>query len=227
MKRIVLAAAVCLFGAALCAVAQAPAEAPMSEPQFREFMRLLDAKRVDAAAIHAQMEARRKLLPTWFPEDVWADIEKEIVEIDFVRIEYPSVKDCMTEADAHMLIDLFQTPEGQAYGQRIFGLEHPDAAGAPAGNQAPKPHVGLPPSAFSRLNADDVRDSHVFFGTPHGKQVVVCMNNGRIKAEQTYRQQRTVATRQVMAVHHVEIEQAKAGEDSDHIADDVGAAFLD
>lgn len=220
MKRVLVAGLACLLGSSLCLTAQAPAEPRMSEEQFRQYVNVLNLQAVDAKAVHEQMLVQRKLLPSWFPEPVWNEAEKQLTQVDIAAVEYPFVKDCIGESDARMMVALFRTSEGQAYGRRMLGLEAEDqlsgVSAAETRSKLKRDDPGLPASAIAKLDARDQARAKMFFTTPHGQQVLGCMNEGYVKSAQALGEKRTALARQVMMDHQQEIAKARQDYEAQH-----------
>ena len=90
--------------------------------------------------VHESLKAQHKLMPSWFPVDVWAEVESRIEAIDIAAVDLPVYQKYVSQDQATSLILFFQGPTGDRIGQSLAerSLESINSAGS---GIAPEPSV--------------------------------------------------------------------------------------
>ncbi len=186
----------------------------MSLDDLRQYFVVTHIKEADERGVQVQMDAQKAKMPAWWPADVNDAITQAMLGVDLPALEYPFVKSCMSSPDAHALMALFQTPEGQTYINRATGAmvqaEANGASASAAKQEQMQKDPGVPSAALQRLSAPERQRVLRLLSS----SAVNCMNNGFHQASVAVGQARTEAANKVVEEHRSELQAAKAKYDA-------------
>jgi len=96
-------------------VSPAPPARPITQAELQDWME--QSMQLDANRAHIQegMDQMRKTLPPWVPDSVWADVKKNVANIDLVALALPVYQRYFSQQDGLALVLMYQGPTGQEY----------------------------------------------------------------------------------------------------------------
>ncbi len=182
--------------------------------QVREIFNTLQLQEATERMAKKVTLLQKQKMPPWWPASLFAQMEEAAAQVDPAPIDLPFYQQCYSEQDGRLLVDIFNTPEGRAWGRYAIGFsldEQEQGVAAPnAVSDAARNKPVFTGELLKQLNEQDREYAREAFNPQRVAATRACMAGVSEKAIAAVQAVQLDAMSKVIAAHQQEIEAAQA-----------------